>query len=94
MITRMHPAKPQVEGPRADRFRRFMIFLNGYAASLKFFPRRGPEPTSGDSVRMADGRAFSMRDDLERMELRAELEKRIAIAQKSRAVLTQSPGQR
>jgi hypothetical protein len=67
----MDSAKPLVEGPRAERFRRLMIFLNGYAASLKFFPRPGTEPTSGDWMRMPDGRAFSLRDNLGRFELRA-----------------------
>jgi hypothetical protein len=70
-MTPLDSAKPLVEGPGADRFRRLMIFLNGYAASLKFFPRPGTEPTSGDWMRMPYGRAFSLRDNLERFDLRA-----------------------
>jgi hypothetical protein len=70
-----------------------MIFLNGYAASLKFFPRPGTEPTSGDWIRMPDGRAFSMRDELERFEVRAALLERVAIAREARVELKQGPNQ-
>lgn len=77
IITGMDTPKPPIEGPRADRFRRLMIFLNGYAASLKFYPRPGTEPGHGDWCRMPDGRAFSQRTEAERAEVRAAVLERL-----------------
>lgn len=78
IITGMDTPKPPIEGTRADRFQRLMIFLNGYAASLKFYPRPGTEPGPGDWCRMPDGRAFSQRTEAERAEVRAAVLERVS----------------
>ncbi len=77
----MDTPKPPTEGPKADRFQRFMIFMQGFAASLRHHPVNKTEPGPAELHRMPDGNAHSMRDELERLEVRMAVVERVRRAQ-------------
>ncbi len=77
----MNTTNSTVEGPKADRFRRFMIFMQGFAASLRHHPINKTEPGPAELHRMPDGNAQSMRDELERLEVRMAVVERVRRAQ-------------
>ena len=62
--------------PNPVRYLRFMIFMEGFIASLERMPKKDVEPSLGDLFRLPDGRAQSERTQAERYEISAEVRQR------------------